>query len=391
MVFASVGERLRGRVEFLAQGGFPDLFLEECAVRGAALAGVKRQGAGLCAFTDEKNFPLARAAAERAGMDLTVTRRTGLPSLLRRYRARAGIPAGLLAGALLLAFLSGRVWEVRVTGNRRVGSEEILDVMEELGVTPGTPLRRLDLKAAEREAQNRLPQLSWIAVNVSGCKVLVEVREIIETPKMTDERDYANIVASRDGVIVRADVLEGAGQPLVGSAVVKGDLLVSGVIEMNNGFRRFVNAKAVIRARTKTRLSVSGAVTFPAECVSAFRATPRIRFFGLTLPPEIPPENVETEREEYQLQSRTTVFPIGVLFDRRARYETRTVTLSEADAALLCFSRFCRQASERYREAELLRREIRVAVAGGEARVSAECLCVEEIGERRPFSVADGG
>ena len=152
MVFASVGERLRGRVEFLAQGGFPDLFLEECAARGAALAGVKRQGAGLCAFTDEKNFPLARAAAERAGMTLTVTRRTGLPSLLRRYRARSGIPAGLLAGALLLAFLSGRVWEVRVTGNRRVGGEEILDVMEELGVTPGTPLRRLDLKAAEREA-----------------------------------------------------------------------------------------------------------------------------------------------------------------------------------------------------------------------------------------------
>ena len=26
---------------------------------------------------------------------------------------------------------------------------------------------------------------------------------VIETPKMTDERDYANIVASRDGVIVR--------------------------------------------------------------------------------------------------------------------------------------------------------------------------------------------
>ena len=389
MVFASVGELLRGRVEFRARGGFPDLFLEECAVLGASLYEVRRRESGLSAVADEKNYSLARSAAERSGMALTVTRQKGLHRLFRRYRARVGIPAGLLLGALTLVFLSGRIWEVKVTGNERVGAEEILDEMEALGVTPGARTRRLDLKAAEREIQDRLPQLSWVAVNLSGSRITVEVREIIEMPEMTDERDYANLVAAQDGVIVKTDVLKGAGQPIVGSAVVKGDLLVSGVIEMNNGFQRFVNAKALVRARTKTKLTAQCPASFPAEGVAALRSTPRLGFFGVTLPLGFPLKDGETETDAYWLRSRTTVFPIGVLYDRRARFETREIALAKEDAALLCFSLFCAQAWDRYRDAELLRREIRITVKDGTAWVTAECECVEDICERQPFTVDD--
>lgn len=389
MRLASVRELARGRVAFRAEGGFPDLFLEECASSGAVLDEVKQDRGGLCACADERSFPLAGRAAERSGMSLTVTRRAGLPHLLRRYRRRVGVPVGILLGAVLLAALSGRVWEVTVTGNERVGGEEILDVLAELGVSPGVRTSGLDVKSAERGVQERLPQLSWIAVNLVGSKVTVEVREMIETPEMTDERDYANIVAAQDGLIVRADVLEGSGQPVVGSAVVKGDLLVSGIIEMRNGFQRFVNAKAVIKARTRTELSAQCPRKFTAERVAARREVPRIGFFGVCLPLRIPLKNSETETSDYLLRSRTTVFPVGVLFERCVLYENREIALSGKEATLVCFSVFSGQAYERYREAELLRREIAVAVKNGAAVVSAESECVEDIGERQPFSVDD--
>ena len=261
----TVGRMITGSVTFRASGGFPDLFLDGCARYGVRLENVRRESGTLTARAAERAFPAAERAAREAGMTVEVLHLAGLPRLLRRYRARIGLPVGLLLGALLLLFLTGRIWQVTVTGRTYLGEEEILDVMEELGVSPGARIRKLDLKTVEEQAQLRLPRLSWIAVNRIGCKAEVEVREIIETPEVTDEKDYANLVAARDGVIVSADVLEGSGQPQVGSAVVKGDLLVSGIIEMKNGFQRFVNAKALIRARTKTALSVRSPQSMETE------------------------------------------------------------------------------------------------------------------------------
>ena len=380
---------LSGRVGFTVTGGFPSLFLEACAARGVSVGGIRPGKDGLSAYVSEKDFRDVMLAARHAGMALTETRRTGLPRLLRRCRARVGVPIGLLLAALLLTFLSGRIWEVTVAGNERVGSDEILDVMEELGVFPGAGVRALDLKAVELAAQERLPQLSWIAVNLVGSKATVEVREIIKTPELTDERDYANIVAAQDGVVVSADVLKGSGQPLVGSAVVKGDLLVSGVIEMKTGFRRFVNAKAIIKAFTRTTLTAQTPLSLEAERISAYRDVRGITFFGLRIPFGIRIGNAQTETEAYLLQSRTTVFPVGVTHTRCALFETQTLALSKADAALLCFADFCSLAHERYRDAELRNREISFTIKNGTARVTARCECVEEIGERQPFAVDD--
>ena len=380
---------LSGSVAFTAEGGFPDLFLRECAEGGAVLENVQKGSAAVSARITEKHLPAASAAAERSGMTLTVTRRSGLPQLLRRYRARVGIPIGLAVGALLLTFLSGRIWEVTVTGQRQLGAEEITDALAELGVAPGSRRSVIDAKETERRMIEKLPLLSWISVNLIGCKAQVEVREIITTPEMTDEKDYANIVAALDGVIVSADVLEGSGQPKVGDGVVRGDLLVSGIIEMNNGFQRFVSAKARIRAQTRTALSVRQPLTTEVETLTKRRSLSVIRFFDVSLPVGTALASGETETEEVFVKSRKTVFPIGIRLVDSFVFELAALTLSEEDATLVCFAAFCERAALRYREAELLRRELSFEQREGEACVTAICDCVEEIGRRQPFSVED--
>ena len=389
MAVEALRRLLSGGVEFTAQGGFPDLFLYECAKGGAVLENVRKGTASVSARAAERYLPAVSAAAERAGMTLTVTRRTGLPPLLRRYQARVGIPIGLLLGALLLTLLSGRVWEITVTGQRQIGAEEIVDALAEEGVAPGALRAGIDAKETERRMIEKLPLLSWISVNLIGCKAQVEVREIIVTPELTDEKDYANIVAAQDGVIVRADVLEGSGQPKPGDGVVKGDLLVSGIIEMNNGFQRFVNAKALIRAQTRTTLSARLPLTVSAEKLTKRGSFPTIRFFGLSLPLGMTAASDDAEIDDIFIKSRKTVFPIGIRRTDSFVFEPGSLTLPEEDASLVCFAAFCEQAARRYREAELLRREISFELTAGEVCVTALCDCVEDIGLRRPFSVEE--
>ncbi len=387
MIAERVREFLSGRVVFTATGGFPSLLLEECAVRKTVLRDVEQQNGCVTAWVSEKDYRRVKQAAEKAGMTLAPQKVTGLPLLARRCRARAGIFAGLLAGALLLWYLSGGLWELRVTGNETLGAEEILDALAEEGIRVGARTARLDCAEAERQMQARLPRLSWIAVNITGCRATAEVREATEPPETPPEGEYANVVAARDGVILRADVLSGEGQPKIGEAVVKGDLLVSGVVEMNNGRYRLTEAKAVIEALTKTELSLTAQSVFPAQVPEHRRTVYAVRFFGVRLPLGLPTPEGEAETGSRLLQSRRTVFPVGTERDVAVTFSERPVTLDEDRTRLLCFATFCEQAAERYREAKVLRRSIVFFPEEEGCGVVAKYECVENIARRAPLPV----
>ena len=387
MIVAGVRRILSGRVTFTVTGGFPGLFLESCAAAGIELENVTPAEDGLRASATEASFRLVPSAAEKAGMALRVERRTGLPQLLRRYRARWGIPAGLLLGALLLWHLSGCLWEICVTGNEYVSREEILDALEELDVAVGTPLRRINGRTAAEKLQMLLPRLSWAAVNVVGCKALVEIREVRES-ETPPESAYCNVVAARDGVIVRADVLAGVGQPKIGEAVVKGDLLVSGVVEMNNGFTRLTAAKAVVTALTKTELSAHIPGTLTAERIVTRTAAPRLLFFGLSLPLRPLPDGAERESAAAYLQSRRTVFPIGTEQTTAVIFTEEPRTLAPEEAAPLCFADFAERAFDRYKDAQVLSLRLRLTPSAGGCDIAAEFTCVEDIARRVPIVVS---
>lgn len=387
MIAERVREFLSGRVVFTATGGFPSLLLEECAVRKTVLRDVEQQNGCVTAWVSEKDYRRVKQAAEKAGMTLAPQKVTGLPLLARRCRARAGIFAGLLAGALLLWYLSGGLWELRVTGNETLGAEEILDALAEEGIRVGARTARLDCAEAERQMQARLPRLSWIAVNITGCRATAEVREATEPPETPPEGEYANVVAARDGVILRADVLSGEGQPKIGEAVVKGDLLVSGVVEMNNGRYRLTEAKAVIEALTKTELSLTAQSVFPAQVPEHRRTVYSVRFFGVRLTLGLPTPEGEAETGSRLLQSRRTVFPVGTERDVAVTFSERPVTLDEDRTRLLCFATFCEQAAERYREAKVLRRSIVFFPEEEGCGVVAKYECVENIARRAPLPV----
>ena len=387
MIVSVVRKALLGNITFSASGGFPALFLEECAARGAVLENVERGDEFVRANVRERDRLPVCAAAEKAGMAFRIETHTGLPYLLFRYRSRVGIPVGLLLAALIVWYLSGTLWQITVTGNVKLSAIEILDAMEEIGVRRGVRIKDVDVKDTVRQAQNLLPGLSWIAVNIKGCKAEVEVREIVAGVKPHSGRAYANIVAARDGVIVRADVLAGVGQPKVGEAVVKGDLLVSGVIGMKNGFFRFTEARAIIEAMTVTRLSVTEKSRFTIDQPLKERELCGLRFFGISVPLGISFKSGEHETVEYDLKSRKTVFPIGFTRDKAVVYESAETSLDEEQTALLSFAAFCDSAYQRYRDADVTEIEIAISVSPEGCETTARFRCIEDIARSVPFEV----
>jgi similar to stage IV sporulation protein len=100
----------------------------------------------------------------------------------------------------------------------------------------------------------KLDELAWITVNVRGSSATVEVRERIPKPPVIDEGMPCNIIARKAGVVERMDTLAGKPAAQQGQTVDKGQLLVSGIVDVrrDGGYTgaRFIRADARVTART---------------------------------------------------------------------------------------------------------------------------------------------
>ena len=107
----------------------------------------------------------------------------------------------------------------------------------------------------------KLPDLSWMTVNISGSRAMVLIQERESKPDIYDENQGKNIVASQSGIIRKSSVMNGKSLVEVGQTVAKGQTLVSGIMESIGGETRFVNSRAVIMADTGRVIRL----VYPAE------------------------------------------------------------------------------------------------------------------------------
>lgn len=275
---------LFGWVRLTAEGGFPERLLNLAAREEIQLWGICRQGITLTACCRAKDYKRLRQPARKACMRMRVRERHGAPFFLRRYHARAGIAVGLAAYILLLHFFSQRIWAIDVIGNEKLSDREILSVLEPMGVELGKISENLDIPNIQLIALQKIPDVAWLAVNLSGSVARVEVKERTLPPTPTDPNRPSNIRAARDGRIIEFSVYGGEAAVQNGDAVTEGMLLVSGVIEGEKGtiLRRSqakiiaeTNRELEVRVPLKeTRLLPTGRTIF----------RPTLNFFTLSIP-----------------------------------------------------------------------------------------------------------
>lgn len=222
--------RVRGEVRVRAESAFPERVLNLCGARELSFWDLKWESPTALSFRmTRQDFFALRRAAEKVECSFTLLERQGGPYVLRRCLSRPGLLAGLVACGLCLFLSSFFVWEFHVTGNTTVPTEKILRALEKNGVCRGSFGMGLDGEEIRNHVLLDLPELSWIAVNVSGCRAEVQVAERVLPPELPDRKNPANVVARRPGLVLEMQALRGARCVLPGTMVQEGELLISGV------------------------------------------------------------------------------------------------------------------------------------------------------------------
>ena len=377
-----------GYVRFRVTGVFIERFLNLASRGGVNLWGGVKTQTQYTGYTLMRHYKKLRPFAKKTGVQMRIEKRFGWPMWKKKYRRRVGLAAGVVVFLGILGLLGNFVWTIDVVGNELVSSDAILDYLAEQGLKVGAFKHSLDARELERKTLLELKELSWIAVNITGSTVTVEVNERVLAPDMYLDDDKAcNIVAKYTGQICSMDVYDGQSDLKVGDTVLAGDLIVSGVIEDGKGQTRFVHARADIQAYTDYEIEVQ--VPMQQEKRVPTGEVVQKKYLKI-LTWKIPLFWDRDQQVSYDSQQTTVPFapfglstPFALVEETRAYYTTELVTYQEVQAKEEALALLQKQEEAQLQDAEILEKELSVSQKDGIYTLKASYLCKMEIGKEQ--------
>ena len=326
---------LCGYIIFETENGFPERFLNLCAKQHIPLWDVTVTKNHMHGKTTISGYLHIRKAAFGAGVHLHILKRKGLPFFLKENHKRVGLAFGFLLFCLIISFLSSMVWSVRVVGNEAIETETILETAKALGIDVGVRKNTLDAESLAEALEEKLPQISWAAVNIDFSTVQIEIREAKKKPPMADMQTPANLIAAEDGILTRLDVYSGTPAQLEGSAVIKGDLLISGILSNKDNSERLKGADG--HAYAKVERPFSFAINnLQLQTIQESKKRRVLYFFHVRFPFR-KPKAAQPFVLVKALENGKTILPLGIEEEHYRKIEDLKTPLEQSTLRGLAF------------------------------------------------------
>ena len=242
---------LKGQVTGRVESGFPERVLNICAEHAIAFWDLRWESEVAFTFTmTRRDWRRLRKVSRRLDCTMQVSGWKGVPFFLGRMRRRYALWITLLCCVTMLFYGSFFIWDITIEGNETVSDREILRVLDDLGVGFGSYGYGINSMSLRNLVLLEIPELSYIAVNVKGCRAYVQVRERIEPPELVSNRQPGNTVAAKDALVTAIQPWGGEKKVLPGTTVQQGQLLISGVVEYDYSGVHFLRGMGKVYGRT---------------------------------------------------------------------------------------------------------------------------------------------
>ncbi len=286
MIFVILLRWIFGTIEFEVVGKFPEKFLNAASRQGINLwnmVGDKQSFRASARLSDRQKIEMI---AQKQGNEIHTLKNHGLPYLVTKYKHRSGLLVGSVLFMVIYWVMSGFVWNIEVHAPSNLNEYEIKTQLHELGLAEGVWSGNLDTEKIERELSLKDNRISWVAVNLMGTDVEVNISSKIQQnqKERVDENTAVNIKSNADGTVTRMEVHKGKTLVHIGDGIHKGQLLVSGVVDYENGNSEFIQSEAKIYANTSRTVTFS----IPKQKVHIQKTGKKIKrdlsVFGVKIP-----------------------------------------------------------------------------------------------------------
>jgi len=236
---------MRGYVLVKLLGYAPERFLNLCSNHNILVWDIEKQGACYIMKMSIGGFRRIRPLARKTKTKIMILEKHGLPFFIFNNRKRKAFFAGMFMCAGLLYVMSLFIWDIRVEGSVRYTPDLILKFLEDNQITHG--MKKSDVNGEDIQflLRSEYSGISWASVSIEGTRLLIQIKESILTDQTDlpndDEEDTENkgmdLIAPSDGKITHMIVRKGTPLKETGDLVKKGEVLVSGRLEIMNDYK----------------------------------------------------------------------------------------------------------------------------------------------------------
>ena len=241
----------KGYVTVLVSGACCERFFNICMRRNIRLWGIKCISANnynLCMGVSD--FRKIRQVARKTKTKMHIINKNGFSFFRKKYKHRIFFVTGFTMCILTITLLSQFIWTVEIIGDVE-NKNEILSAAKSAGIRVGAYKHRLpEGEEIKYTILSDTDNLTWAWVYIKGTKAVIDVREAIPKPKLTNRFQPYDIVSVRDGIITDITVKKGIPFCKKGDVVLKGDLLIGGTLENKDGGYSFRHALGDVYAAT---------------------------------------------------------------------------------------------------------------------------------------------
>lgn len=251
-----------GYVKIRVEGYSPERFLNLCSHHQIYIWGLTPCGNAYEMYMSLKGFRKLRPIVRKTHTKVVLVSRAGLPFFIHKYRRRKLFFLSFFLCLGLLYLYSSFIWDIHFEGNEKWTNETLLEFLETKEVTPHMQKNKVDCAQIVKDIRKEYDDIVWVSASIDGSRLRIQIKENEDTfreesgdtdgkpanqktegakadnsgtPASQEEpKSPTDLIAAKDGVITSIITRKGVPQVHVGDAVSKGDVLVSGRIDVTN-------------------------------------------------------------------------------------------------------------------------------------------------------------
>jgi similar to stage IV sporulation protein len=240
----------RGIITIEIQSHMPEKFINLLWKNGVQIKNIRKESiTTMLMDISLRDYSRVEEVAQKTKTKIKVAGRKGITFFLIKMRRRTALVGGAAVFVFMLYYLSGFIWKIDIQTENNLSPYEIRQQLTAFGIMPGVKKNKIDVYKLQENMIKSSQNIMYFKARIEGARLYVSAFETVNPPKVDQENNSSNLVAKKDGQIVRIFTSAGSAVVKAGDTVKTGQIVVKGE-QGKEGSTYVVHAKGNVIAKT---------------------------------------------------------------------------------------------------------------------------------------------
>lgn len=250
MIKKNFSKYRKGRLILQIESLMPERFVNLLWKNGVHIKKIRKKNiASMIMEVNLSDYDKIEEVAKSTNVKIKIINRKGIIFSLLKLRKRKALLIGAIFFLAVVYYLSTYIWRIEINTENNVSPYEVRLQLKSIGIKEGMSKKKLNIKRVEERILNNNENIMWVKVRTHGSKLSVDISERQTPPSINIDETPCNLVAKKDGQIMRIYTTSGTAVVQPGDIVKKGQLLVKGEQGKEENIYQ-VHAKGSVIAKT---------------------------------------------------------------------------------------------------------------------------------------------